>query len=106
MGDFWLRPISGVVLVFIAAGHFCVRSVVAQAPTPPSSSAPPRAALADATPADVLTPEEWNRVDGAVERGLKWLASQQDNEGAFPTIPLGQPGVTSLCMMAFVAHGH
>jgi squalene cyclase len=54
----------------------------------------------------VLTPAEWNRVDAAVQRALKWLAGQQQSDGSFPTLDTGQPGVTSLCMMAFVAHGH
>jgi hypothetical protein len=54
----------------------------------------------------VLTPEEWKRVDAAVERALSWLASQQQADGSFPTLDTGQPGVTSLCTMAFMAHGH
>lgn len=65
-----------------------------------------RASAADETPADVLTPDEWRRVDDAVERALAWLASQQEPDGSFPTLEAGQPGVTSLCMMAFMAHGH
>jgi hypothetical protein len=58
------------------------------------------------TPADVLSPNEWQRVDAAVSRALRWLDSQQQPDGSFPTIPTGQPGVTSLCTMAFMAHGH
>jgi hypothetical protein len=54
----------------------------------------------------VLTAAEWRRVDAAVDRALVWLASQQRRDGSFPTIATGQPGVTSLCTMAFVAHGH
>lgn len=45
-------------------------------------------------------------MDGAVARALDWLASQQEADGSFPTIPNGQPGVTSLCTMAFIAHGN
>lgn len=55
---------------------------------------------------DVLTAEEWEAVDKAVERGLKWLAKQQQPDGSFPTQPWGQPAVSSLCEMAFLAHGH
>ncbi len=55
---------------------------------------------------DVLSPSEWERVDDSVDRALTWLASQQQRNGAFPTLPQGQPGVTSLCVMAFAAHGH
>jgi hypothetical protein len=58
------------------------------------------------TPAEVLSPDEWKRVDLAVNRGLDWLASQQQDNGSFPTLDLGQPGVTSLCVLAFMAHGH
>jgi hypothetical protein len=56
--------------------------------------------------AGVLSPEEWMRVDASVNRALNWLASQQQADGSFRTIDTGQPGVTSLCMLAFMAHGH
>jgi hypothetical protein len=59
-----------------------------------------------ASPRDVLSPDEWRRVDAAVSRALQWLAREQQADGSFPTIELGQPGVTSLCVMAFVAHGN
>lgn len=55
---------------------------------------------------DVLTEEEWTAVDKAVERGLAWLALQQQRDGSFPTMPLGQPAVSGLCELAFLAHGH
>lgn len=56
--------------------------------------------------ADVLTADEWGEVDEAVEAGLDWLALQQQPDGSFPTMPHAQPGVTSLCVLAFLAHGH
>ncbi len=55
---------------------------------------------------DILSEGEWEKVDASVERALTWLASQQQRDGSFPTLPHGQPGVTSLCAMAFLAHGH
>ena len=55
---------------------------------------------------DVLTAAQWQRVDDSVDRALEWLAGQQQRDGSFPTLPQGQPGVTSLCVMAFMAHGH
>ncbi|NOZ39755.1 MAG: terpene cyclase/mutase family protein [Planctomycetes bacterium] len=65
------------------------------------------AAPLDAQPKDdLLTPAKWQQVDTSVERALLWLASQQQRNGSFPTLTQGQPGVTSLCVMAFVAHGH
>ena len=63
-------------------------------------------AATNAVPGDVLSPGEWRRVDRSVDRALTWLASQQLPDGSFPSIPTGQPGVTSLCMMAFASHGH
>jgi hypothetical protein len=60
----------------------------------------------DNTPVNVLSPAEWKRVDAAVNRALTWLAAHQEWDGSFPTINNGQPGVTSLCAMAFMAHGH
>lgn len=57
-------------------------------------------------PDEVLTEEEWEAVDKAVEKGLAWLARQQQRDGSFPTRPQGQPAVTALCELAFLAHGH
>lgn len=56
--------------------------------------------------ANVLSDVQWQQVDSATKRGLDWLAAQQQTNGSFPTMPYGQPGVTSLCVMAFAAHGH
>ncbi len=60
----------------------------------------------DSAPANVLSPGQWRRVDAAVNRALTWLATQQHPDGSFPTLDTGQPAVTSLAMMAFIAHGH
>jgi hypothetical protein len=46
------------------------------------------------------------RIDAALSRALKWLDAQQDASGGFPTDPLGQPGVSSLCVLAFMSQGH
>ncbi len=55
---------------------------------------------------DALSPAAWNRVDGAVDRALVWMAAQQQPDGSFPTIPSGQPAITSLCTMAYLSCGH
>jgi hypothetical protein len=60
----------------------------------------------DGTPTNVLTPDVWKRVDLAVDRALTWLAAQQQDDGSFPTLDTGQPGVTSLCILAYISHGH
>jgi hypothetical protein len=51
-------------------------------------------------------PADWNRVEQSVDRGLQWLASQQAEDGSFPSNPVGQPAVTSLAVMAFLSRGH
>ena len=61
---------------------------------------------APASATQVLSDDEWRRVDESVEQALGWLARQQQRDGSFPTTPLGQPGVTSLAVLAFMAHGH
>ncbi len=71
---------------------------------PSGSAAKPR--RGDDTPSNVLSAAEWQRVDAAVERGLNFLISQQQADGSFPTLDNGQPAVTSLCVLAFMAHGH
>jgi len=55
---------------------------------------------------DVLTPQEWQRVDGAVDRGLAYLAAQQEADGSFAAPRTGQPGITALAVMAFLSRGH
>jgi hypothetical protein len=57
-------------------------------------------------PSAVLSAEEWREVDASVARALEWLSAQQESDGAFPTRDVGQPGITSLCVLAFLAHGH
>jgi hypothetical protein len=58
------------------------------------------------TRSTVLSAAQWRQVDAAVARGLEWLASQQQPDGSFITMETGQPGVTSLCMLAFISHGY
>lgn len=60
----------------------------------------------DETPANVLSPSEWEQIDSGVQRALAWLASQQQPDGSFPSLDHAQPAVTSLCVLAFMAHGH
>jgi hypothetical protein len=58
------------------------------------------------TLAAVLSPGKWKQLEGSVDRGLAWIASQQAADGSFPTYPSGQPAVTSFCILAFLSRGH
>ena len=55
---------------------------------------------------EVLTKSQWQRVDQSIKRGLEFLISQQQTDGSFRTDDIGQPAVTSLCVMGFLANGY
>lgn len=61
---------------------------------------------ADTEAREVLSPEQWKRVESATDRALAWLASRQRDDGSFPTRDTGQPAVTALCVLAFLAVGN
>jgi hypothetical protein len=54
----------------------------------------------------VLTPLQQRRSEEATDRALVWLALQHKPDGSFPTVRPGQPGVTGLCLLAFLSRGH
>ena len=56
--------------------------------------------------ASLVQPEEWRKIDRAVDRGLVFISKSQQPDGSFPTVIQGQPAVTSLCVMAMLARGH
>jgi hypothetical protein len=56
--------------------------------------------------AAALSPDRWQQVEKSVDRALNWMASQQAADGSFATLSTGQPGVTSLSVMAFLSRGH
>jgi hypothetical protein len=55
---------------------------------------------------DTLNPQEWLRVERAVDHALEWLSSQQQSDGSFSSAITGQPAVTSFCVLAFLSRGH
>jgi Prenyltransferase and squalene oxidase repeat len=95
----------GSVLMVAAASAIAQRTSTTEVATAIAPMAPATGAR-DNTPANVLSRDEWRRVDIAVNRALDWLARQQQPDGSFPTLDTGQPGVTCLCMMALISHGH
>src|SRR3954452_994511 len=90
-------------LVLLMCGPVCAQESLPAKPAPQV-----RQATRDADDAmlKVLSASEWRRLDSAVDRALAWLAAQQQPDGSFPTLTQGQPGVTSLCVLAFMEHGH
>jgi hypothetical protein len=54
----------------------------------------------------LLKPAEWVLVDRAVDRGIAYLATQQEQNGSFSSSVMSQPGITSLCVLGMLARGH
>ncbi len=54
----------------------------------------------------ILNPTQWRQLDQTVDSGLRFLASRQEADGSFPTLKHAKPGVTSLCVLAFLSRGH
>ena len=87
----------------VLAGLTTALGVVAQAEV----SVDDAAAGANSAPdMEILSDQQWSEVDASVARALAWLAANQQRDGSFPTLPQGQPAVTSLGVMAFLSMGH
>lgn len=107
------KVIGGVAVSGAMLALFCVsaRSFAqdAQLSQTKQTTVAPKAVVGrpkDDTPRNVLSANEWRTVDRGVDRALTFLASQQQPDGSFPTLDYAQPAVTSLCVLAFMAHGH
>ena len=61
---------------------------------------------AHADPLSVLSTNQRRQLEQSVDRALAWIATKQQPDGSFPTHETGQPAVTALCLMAFMARGH
>ena len=81
--------------LLLFASVFSSNVLLAQTETKPRPAPNPR----------VLDQEQWKQVDDSIKRGLEWLSKQQNADGSFETLELGQPAVTALCVMAFLAQG-
>jgi len=89
--------VAGLLLAAIAAEHLAAADPVSTRTAPRKEPATARL---------LLTADQWQRLDRAVDRGLGFLAKSQQADGSFPTGSGGQPGVTSLCVIAFLSRGH
>ncbi len=99
------RIFAACIVCFASAGTFVgelPRNSLADERDKPAAS-PRRARTTDRKS---LSPEQWKRLDRAVDRGLAFLSKGQQADGSFLTSFDGQPGVTSLCVMAMLARGH
>ena len=57
-------------------------------------------------PRDVLTEAQWTDVENSVDRGLEFLSQAQKPDGCFNGDLTAEPGITGLCVMAFLSRGH
>ncbi len=57
-------------------------------------------------PREILTEAEWSSVERSVDRGLEHLIRNQKQDGSFNGNTRDEPGITGLCMMAFLSRGH
>lgn len=55
---------------------------------------------------EILTDAEWRDVELAIDKGLKFLHSEQRPDGSFQSVDVNDPGISSLCLMAFLSRGH
>jgi hypothetical protein len=55
---------------------------------------------------EVLTRPAQLARDRSIEKALAWLASRQREDGSFLAQDIAQPGVTSLCVLAYLSCGH
>lgn len=88
-----------VVLGMALAIVLCARGAAAAEPAAGAASE-------IEAPRSVLTSDQWKQLDSSVDRALEFLAKRQRADGSFETTELGQPGVTALCVLAFLSRGH
>ena len=74
---------------------------LAVVPVLPCTLAGSQAEPAGDNPGSVLTPQQWQAVDGSVDRALVFLSKNQCADGSFVAPNMGQPAITALCTMAF-----
>ena len=88
-----------------AAAKFCILLLLASSTISAQTATEPLIAKSSNL-SQALSPGEWSRVESSVDKGLTWLASQQAEDGRFPSDEVAQPAVTALAVMAFLSRGH
>ncbi len=60
----------------------------------------------ESDPSSALTDKQWDQLDTTVDNALKFLSTQQAGDGSFKSHEVGQPAITSFCVLAFLSQGH
>lgn len=92
-----------------SARLFVLLSVIAiSVPSAIRASEPPEpvSAAKERSKVEVLTAAQWKQMDGAIDRGLSYLLRNQLPDGSIKSPLSGQPGITSLTILAFLSRGH
>src|SRR5438034_362781 len=76
--------------------------------SPASPTRPTAAPTAAGSPRceKLLSARQHQLADQPVDRALANLASQQKSDGSFAADDVAEPGVTPLCVLAFLSRGH
>ena len=82
----WLSCVTSITLLIVQIAR-----------TSPATAEQPR---------DVVSEDGWRRIDSSIDRGLEYLANHQRADGSFEAPITGQPGITSLAVLAFLSRGH
>jgi hypothetical protein len=86
---------------------FCVAVVLSAILSQPSAAAErDTGAVSGGRSTNSLTQQQWKQLDAVVDRGLLFLSGKQQSDGSFEAVDTGQPGITALCVMAFLSRGH
>lgn len=94
MASNYVRLIAGTLLVSLVTGE----NVYPQSPPGRNSDR--------AVPRSILSDKKWQEIEQSVDRGLEWLSRRQQPNGSFHPNMRDEPGVTGLCVMAFLSRGH
>src|SRR5262245_46977185 len=101
-----MRPLKYSIPGFFALLLTAVLAVFAVAPLSRGETSSERKGAPEASARSSLTAEQWHTLDATVDKALAFLATRQRADGSFEAPNQAQPGVTSLCVMAFLARGH
>lgn len=94
------------VALFVAVASFVLALEYGDlrgAPREPVQAERPQSSRPQPLP---VTGDERKQLDEIVDRALGYLASHQNSDGSFQTVPIARPAVTSLCVMAFLSRGY